>query len=156
MRPALLKLAATALTLGATVASALYVPAHLKNPAAPLQPGVLTARDGASSSVLGGTVVGPARRFACAGVTAGLDRARGLDRRGAAVPCELRHAGDRPWRAFAGPDGGADGRRVPEAAHAQGRVVVGASSDVCGVRAHLFALGVERDGFQRPCGVGDH
>jgi len=57
MRPALLKLAATALTLGATVASALYVPAHLKNPAAPLQPGVLTARDGASSSLLGGTVV---------------------------------------------------------------------------------------------------
>lgn len=52
MRPVLLKVAATVLTLGATVASAVYVTAHLKNPAAPLQPAVLT-----STSTVGGTVV---------------------------------------------------------------------------------------------------
>ncbi|TMC34904.1 MAG: hypothetical protein E6J28_12910 [Chloroflexi bacterium] len=60
MRPLLLKVVATALTLGTTVASAVYVNAHLKNPAAPLQPAVLTARDASGSSMLGGAiVVGP-------------------------------------------------------------------------------------------------
>ena len=52
MRPVLLKVAAPVLTLGATVASAFYVTTHLKNPAAPLQPVVLT-----STSTVGGTVV---------------------------------------------------------------------------------------------------
>jgi hypothetical protein len=52
MRPALLKAAATVLTLGATVASAVFVTSHLKNPAAPLQPPVL-----AGTSALGGVVV---------------------------------------------------------------------------------------------------
>jgi hypothetical protein len=37
-----LKAAATALTLAATVGSAVFVTAHLKNPAAPLRPSVLT------------------------------------------------------------------------------------------------------------------
>lgn len=55
MRPALLKVAATVLTLGATVASAVYVNSHLKNPAAPLQPAVLTD----TSTVGGAVVVGP-------------------------------------------------------------------------------------------------
>lgn len=55
MRPVLLKVAATVLTLGATAASAIFVTAHLKNPAAPLQPAVITG-----SSALGGAViVGP-------------------------------------------------------------------------------------------------
>jgi hypothetical protein len=55
MRPVLLKVAATVLTLGATAASAIFVTAHLKNPAAPLQPPVLTG-----TSTLGGAViVGP-------------------------------------------------------------------------------------------------
>lgn len=52
MRSALLKVAATVLTLGATVASAAYVTSHLKNPSAPLQPAVLTG-----TTALGGTVV---------------------------------------------------------------------------------------------------
>ena len=56
MRPLLLKFAATGVTLGATVASALYVTSHLKNPSAPLQPAVLQS----SSSVAGAVVVGPA------------------------------------------------------------------------------------------------
>lgn len=42
VRSLLLKAAATALTLAATVVSAHYVAAHLKNPAAPLHPAVLT------------------------------------------------------------------------------------------------------------------
>jgi multidrug efflux pump subunit AcrA (membrane-fusion protein) len=42
LRPLLLKTGATLVTLGATVASALYVTAHLKNPSAPLRPSVLT------------------------------------------------------------------------------------------------------------------
>jgi hypothetical protein len=55
MRPVLLKVAATVLTLVATAASAIFVTAHLKNPAAPLQPPVLTG-----TSALGGAViVGP-------------------------------------------------------------------------------------------------
>jgi hypothetical protein len=44
MRPFLLKLGATALTLGATLASTVYVTAHLKNPSAPLQPTVLASQ----------------------------------------------------------------------------------------------------------------
>jgi len=50
MRVFLLKAAATVLTIGATVSSALYVTSHLKNPAAPLQPPVLTAGDGSSAT----------------------------------------------------------------------------------------------------------
>jgi hypothetical protein len=46
MRPFLLKLGATALTLGTTLASAVYVTAHLKNPSAPLQPTVLASQQG--------------------------------------------------------------------------------------------------------------
>jgi len=41
LRPLLLKAGATAVTLGATLVSALYVTAHVKNPSAPLQPSVL-------------------------------------------------------------------------------------------------------------------
>ncbi len=52
MRPVVLKVATTVLTLGATVASAVFVTSHLKNPAAPLQPPVV-----AGTSALGGTVV---------------------------------------------------------------------------------------------------
>ncbi|HKW68992.1 MAG TPA: hypothetical protein VJP81_00285 [Candidatus Dormibacteraeota bacterium] len=60
MRTILLKAAATVLTLGATVASALFVTSHLKNPAAPLQPPVLNAGVGTNASALGGTLtVGP-------------------------------------------------------------------------------------------------
>ena len=42
LRPLLLKAGATLVALGATLTSALYVTAHLKNPSAPLQPSVLT------------------------------------------------------------------------------------------------------------------
>jgi hypothetical protein len=55
MRPVLLKVAATVLTIGATVASAVFVSSHVKNPAAPLQPSVLTG----TSAVGGAVVVGP-------------------------------------------------------------------------------------------------
>ena len=61
MRLFLLKAVATAITIGATVASAVFVTSHLKNPAAPLQPSVVNAGNGASSTTLGGTLtVGPA------------------------------------------------------------------------------------------------
>jgi hypothetical protein len=46
MRPFLLKLGATVLTLGTTLASAAYVTAHLKNASAPLQPTVLASQQG--------------------------------------------------------------------------------------------------------------
>ena len=46
MRTFLLKAGATALTLCTTLASAVYVSAHLKNPSAPLQPAVLTSQQG--------------------------------------------------------------------------------------------------------------
>jgi hypothetical protein len=59
VRPFLLKLGATALTLGTTVASALYVTAHLKNPSAPLQPAVLTSQQGDS---VGGLTITPGVR----------------------------------------------------------------------------------------------
>jgi len=60
MRLLLIKAVATALNVAATVASALFVTAHLKNPAAPLQPAVLNAGNGASSTAADGTLtVGP-------------------------------------------------------------------------------------------------
>jgi hypothetical protein len=61
MRALVLKAAATLLTMAATVASALFVTAHLKNPSAPLQPPVVNAgAAGTSASALGGTLsVGP-------------------------------------------------------------------------------------------------
>ncbi len=60
MRPLLLKAGATCVTIAATVVSALYVTAHLKNPAAPLRPAVLTSQQDASVSTAGGTlIIGP-------------------------------------------------------------------------------------------------
>ncbi len=60
MRLFLLKAVATALTIGSTVGSAFFVTTHLKNPAAPLQPAVLNAGNGTSTTALGGTLtVGP-------------------------------------------------------------------------------------------------
>jgi hypothetical protein len=50
-----LKAGATAFTLGATVVSALYVTAHLKNPSAPLQPAVLSSTTDASVNLPGGS-----------------------------------------------------------------------------------------------------
>jgi hypothetical protein len=41
MRTVVLKLGATVLTIATTLVSAAYVTAHLKNPAAPLQPTVV-------------------------------------------------------------------------------------------------------------------
>jgi hypothetical protein len=58
MRPFLLKLGATVLTLGTTVASAAYVTAHLKNASAPLQPTVLASQQGA----VGGLTMTPGVR----------------------------------------------------------------------------------------------
>ena len=56
MRLFLVKAVATALTIGATVASALFVTSHLKNPSAPLQPTVLNG----TTAVLGGNLtIGP-------------------------------------------------------------------------------------------------
>jgi hypothetical protein len=43
LRPLLLKIGATVLSLVATAASAAYVTAHVKNPNAPLQPPVLAS-----------------------------------------------------------------------------------------------------------------
>lgn len=54
MRLLLLKAVATAMTVGATVASAVFVTSHLKNPGAPLQPPVLT-----STTSAGGLTIGP-------------------------------------------------------------------------------------------------
>lgn len=60
MRTFLLKATATVLTMGATVASALFVTSHLKNSTAPLQPTVVNAGAGTTASALGGTLtVGP-------------------------------------------------------------------------------------------------
>ncbi|HXB04072.1 MAG TPA: hypothetical protein VNY77_04275 [Candidatus Angelobacter sp.] len=59
MRPFLLKLGATALTLGTTAVSALYVTAHLKNPSAPLQPTVLASQQGGQ---VGGVTITPGVR----------------------------------------------------------------------------------------------
>ncbi|TAN35096.1 hypothetical protein EPN29_00265 [bacterium] len=60
MRALVLKVGATVLTVATTMLSALYVSAHLKNPAAPLQPPVLTAGPGAGVNTPAGTLtVGP-------------------------------------------------------------------------------------------------
>lgn len=59
MRSYLLKLGATVLTVGATVASAVYVTAHLKNPSAPLQPTVLASQE---ESPVGGLTFTPGVR----------------------------------------------------------------------------------------------
>lgn len=52
MRPLALKIVASALTLGATVVSAVFVTSHMKNPAAPLQPPVLSSSAGVGSVVV--------------------------------------------------------------------------------------------------------
>ncbi len=57
-RALVLKVGATAVTLGATIASALYVTAHLKNPDAPLQPAVLSTSTSASVGLPGGGSLG--------------------------------------------------------------------------------------------------
>src|SRR3979409_878134 len=55
-----LKVRSPGLTLAPTVVSALYVTSHLKNPAAPLQPAVLSAARGSTLSVPGGSLtLGP-------------------------------------------------------------------------------------------------
>lgn len=60
MRSAVLKLGATVLTVATTVLSSLYVTSHLKNPAAPLQPAVLSATRGSTVNVPGGSLtLGP-------------------------------------------------------------------------------------------------
>ena len=60
MRTAFLKLGATVLTVATTLLSALYVTSHLKNPAAPLQPTVLSASGASTVSVQGGSLtLGP-------------------------------------------------------------------------------------------------
>jgi hypothetical protein len=48
----MLKVLATLLTVAATAASAVFVTSHVKNPAAPLRPAVLT-----STSAVGGAIV---------------------------------------------------------------------------------------------------
>ena len=50
MRSLLLKFGATVLTLGTTLAAAMYVTAHLKNPSAPLQPTVLASQPGTAGA----------------------------------------------------------------------------------------------------------
>ncbi len=59
MRSFLLKFGATVLTVGTTVASAVYVTAHLKNPSAPLQPTVVASQQGGS---MGGLTFTPGVR----------------------------------------------------------------------------------------------
>jgi hypothetical protein len=58
VRAFVLKLGATVLTLTSTVVSGLYVTAHLKNPAAPLQPTVIGSAQTTNAKV-GGVTVGP-------------------------------------------------------------------------------------------------
>ena len=60
MRVLALKAATTLLTVGATVLSAFYVTAHLKNAAAPLRPTVLSAGPSSTMSAGGGSLtIGP-------------------------------------------------------------------------------------------------
>jgi hypothetical protein len=60
MRGAVLKGGATLLTVATTFVSALYVSSHLKNPAAPLQPAVLSATGGSATAAAGGSLtLGP-------------------------------------------------------------------------------------------------
>jgi hypothetical protein len=54
MRSFVLKTGATLLAVAATILSSVYVTAHLKNAAAPLQPPVLNANNGVTA--FGGTV----------------------------------------------------------------------------------------------------
>ena len=56
MRTVFLKVGATVLTVATTLLSALYVTSHLKNPAAPLQPAVLTASGASTVSAPGGSL----------------------------------------------------------------------------------------------------
>ena len=59
MRTLLLKAAATAVTLAATMVSAFFVTSHFKNPQAPLQPVVL-AGNSSEVGVMGGSLsIGP-------------------------------------------------------------------------------------------------
>jgi hypothetical protein len=58
MRAVVLKAGATALTVATTLLSAVYVTAHLKNPAAPLQPVVVKAASG-STATGPGVTLGP-------------------------------------------------------------------------------------------------
>jgi hypothetical protein len=55
-----MKAVATALTIGATAASAVFVTTHLKNPSAPLQPAVLNAVTTSVAGVSVGPSVQPA------------------------------------------------------------------------------------------------
>ena len=59
MRTFVLKLGATVLTLGTTLAAALYVTTHLKNASAPLQPSVVASQQGGA---VGGLTVTPGVR----------------------------------------------------------------------------------------------
>jgi hypothetical protein len=60
MRTGFLKLGATLLTVTTTLLSALYVTSHLKNPAAPLQPTVLSASGASTVLTPGGSLtLGP-------------------------------------------------------------------------------------------------
>jgi hypothetical protein len=60
MRALVLRLGATVLTVATTLLSAAYVTAHLKNPAAPLQPAVLRAANASTTNAPGGTLtLGP-------------------------------------------------------------------------------------------------
>ena len=59
MRSVSLKIVATALTFAATITSALFVTAHMKNSTAPLQPPVLASSTGAGSVIVVGPQVQP-------------------------------------------------------------------------------------------------
>jgi hypothetical protein len=59
MRTVVLRAGATVLTLATTLLSAAYVTAHLKNPAAPLQPAVAKASTGSTATGPGGVKLGP-------------------------------------------------------------------------------------------------
>jgi hypothetical protein len=56
MRSVVLKAGATLLTVATTLLSAAYVTSHLKNPAAPLQPTVLSASGASTVTTPGGTL----------------------------------------------------------------------------------------------------
>ena len=56
MRPLFLKVGATLLTLAASLTSAVYVTAHLKNGNAPLRPSVISAANVATANIFTGTL----------------------------------------------------------------------------------------------------
>lgn len=56
MRPLLLKVGATLLTLATSLTSAVYVTAHLKNGSAPLRPSVINAANIATANIFTGTL----------------------------------------------------------------------------------------------------